>query len=291
MTASYQNEFQQWCGQLPPPVQYLASPLLAYVNDALEWVAGHPDDLVSAAATYPVIAQGIADVVAQQRDERHRLGRSWDGDAHDAFQARLATFEEMLERIATAVRTTPEILYAGAQACRDGANMIIDLVVMTVELIIAYLAVNAALSVVTGGISIAAGAAEGLATCANSAAKIGTVVQKVGQVLTKMADVLRSIARHLQSARAMLEFLQRGLAELDEAASAERFLSKGWVLARSQFTVADRGMSLAIEKTTGVSVPGDTEAAKRGWDAGREIGNLSRDVDRALNPDPDATGG
>jgi hypothetical protein len=61
---SYQNELEQWHGQLPPPVQSLTSPLFGLVVDAPDWVAGDPDALVRAGSTY-LSAARIATVVKE----------------------------------------------------------------------------------------------------------------------------------------------------------------------------------------------------------------------------------
>jgi uncharacterized protein YukE len=291
MTASYQNELTEWYGQLPPPVQELTAPLFEFVNDALEWVAGDPADLVRAASAYPAIAAGIADVVVQQRADRHQLGGTWEGDAHDAFQQKLAQFEQTLEAITDAVRVTPDILYAGAQACVDGADMIIDLVVMAIEIIITILVVNAALAIVTTGVSMAAGVADCLAYCAATAARIGAVVQKVGQVLAEMAASFRRIETTLKAIADALRELQIGLKAMDEAASSTRLLSTTGVAARLQFVAVDTTVSAVIEKTTGISVPGEIEAARRARDAGEEIVDISRDIDLAQTPEGGGGGG
>ncbi|HEY0487083.1 MAG TPA: WXG100 family type VII secretion target [Mycobacteriales bacterium] len=291
MAPSYQNELEQWYGELPPPVQEMAAPLYDFVQQALGWVAGDPGDLVRAGTVYPDIAQGIANVVAQQRADRQRLGSSWQGQAQDNFQERLAGFEHTLESLADAVRATPEILAAAAQACVDGANMIIDIVVMVVEAIIATFIANAALAVVTAGVSIAAGAAQALAECAVGAARIGAVVQKVGEVLLEIERALKTIGATLKKVAEFLRALQEELAALEKAADAERFLSGRWAVTKATSMAADATVDYAIHETTGVSVPGDVEAADHGAKAVDEIVNLSDDVRKVREADRGHAGG
>jgi WXG100 family type VII secretion target len=279
MTATaYKNELENAFGQLPGWLQSPLRPVFEKFDEALHWVAGNPDDLQRAGQVYVQLGQQIQQLTEQQRQDRAKLAGAWEGDAYEAFTGKMQEIEQGLSTLSQATAKTQEVLKAAAEACVEGANMIIEIIVALIMWIISTIVVNVALSVLTFGLSLAAEVAEAVAGALTALARVLSVVEKVAQVLEKIAQVLEKIAAIIQKIVQLLKKLE-GLLKALKAWSKEASLFKspaGWAGRKAVFSGVNAGVSKGVGAATGGldsppgvggSVLNAGEDYKGAWDA------------------------
>jgi uncharacterized protein YukE len=240
MTAGteYANRLEQWFSSCPDMVQQVLRPVFDPANDMLKAVAGDPEDLVRAGQRYVEISREILAVADQQRTDRGALAGAWEGEGYEAFQTRARDLEQKLDQIAEATGSTKEVLEAAAQACVEGANLIIDVIVMLIAFAISTFIIKAALAVLTLGASMAAWVAEqiaagaaALARIAQITARVATLLQQVARIFRQLADILKGVAQLLQEIRALL-------VALDELKKSTQLMSRAGLAARAAHATA-----------------------------------------------------
>ena len=221
----YENKMETWYSSLPGIVQDVLHPVFEQVDEKLKWVAGDPDALSQAGGVYvrlasemQTIAQGVAQDIAP-------AGEEWEGEAADAFDAKMAELVNALDTMSANIGATDELLQHCAQAAVDCANMIIDIVVALVNFAITTLVAGLALSVLSFGLRAAASAATEQARGAMALSRIGGICQKLAQILVKVAEILTKIARILQRIAAVLKKIKALMDALNPGLNPKSFLS------------------------------------------------------------------
>lgn len=255
-TQAQANELESMYAALPGIVQDLLQEPFLWLDDKLKMVAGSPQELLDAGTQYQQLGYLINGLLVEDRADVAALGRSWTGEAHDAFANRMEDVDATMETLVGCLAAMPQLLQSGADACVEGADMIVELVVALLALALSTMAINLALSVITFGASLAAGAAEVLAEAAATMARVLQVVEKIAQVLAKIAQVLKKIAEVLRMVKTFFQEQQAGLKAL-------QLMSKGvkgteWLSAKGAFITAKVVLSKEIWAVTGgtVNIPG-----------------------------------
>jgi uncharacterized protein YukE len=198
-TDSYTNELERRFYSLPDVVQVALHEPFMWMNDALRQVAGQPQELLAAGWRYVRVAEMVRELGDQQTRDRTDLAAAWSGEAFQSFDARMRSAEAQLADLAAAVRSTNELLEAGAQACVEGANMIIEIVSSLIMFALSTLAVNGALAVLTGGATMAAWLAGVTAKTIKAMADVVRVLEKTAVVLRKVVLMLEHLRHQLGS--------------------------------------------------------------------------------------------
>lgn len=278
MTAGteYANKLEGWFQSAPGPVQSVLRPVFDPANDLLKSVAGDPEDLVRAGQRYVDLSREIVAVAEQQASDRAMLAGSWEGIGYDAFVNRAKDIEERLEAVGEVTGSTQEVLESAAQACVEGANLIIDIVVALISFAIATFVIKAALAAFTFGASMAAWVAEQIAAGLAAMARITQVVAKVAQVLQKIAQVLQKLGQALRQVAEILKTIREVLQTLDAIKKATPLFSQ----ARGAITGVRAAAYASVNNTVlGGTVPTGGAGLK---DAG---GDLVDAVDAAVDAD------
>lgn len=166
------------------------------LEDDLEKVSGDNERLIQVAGDYREAARDLRGVVDDLRFERKQLNGAWAGEAADAFNEEMSTFENALKGEAADMDQIAEMLETAAEACAEAEQLMIDLLVEIVQAAVAAAATTALLSVITAGAAAAIGpliAAAGIAHKALKAVKI----------TAKLADTLSDLAKRMQALRKM----------------------------------------------------------------------------------------
>ncbi|WP_238005935.1 hypothetical protein KZZ52_42020 [Dactylosporangium sp. AC04546] len=277
MSAEYANKLEQWFSSAPGPVQEVLRPVFDPANEMLKAVAGDPQDLVRAGQRYVDISNQIIQISEKQKTDRQKLAGAWDGEGYQAFADKAAEIEEKLKVIGEATGKTDEVLKAAAEACVEGANLIIDIIVTLIAFAIGTLVVKLALAALTFGASMLAWVAEqivagivALTRILNVTAQVARILMQVARIFKQIAQVLRGVANLLKAMKTLLEMLDK----LNKA-------SKGW--AKAGAFSARAGAYAAVNATVlggNVPLPGGS-SLKIGEDAKAAKGHVDDAQDAA----------
>lgn len=254
MSEAAANKLESWYAGLPGIVQSTLHEPYSWMDNALRSVSGDPDALRAAAPHYVAFASKVHQLASDQLAEKAALAAHWEGEAYEAFAESVTFIDQQLQQLETALKGLPDLLESGAQACVEGANMIIDIVTSLIMFAIGILVTNLALSILTFGASLAAAVAEVLAEAAVGLARVASVVEKVGAVLTKIANVLEKVAKVLAKIRDLLSKLNQALKE--EKAAVKTFKGMERVKKQATFIGKNLAVSQAIKYgTAGYDAP------------------------------------
>jgi WXG100 family type VII secretion target len=274
----YANQLESWFHSLPGIVQSALHAPFTWMNDGLKAVAGQPQELVNAGAVYVQIGESVHQLGQQQLADRAALAGQWTGEAYQAFTAKMQRLEEHLDRLAEAIKKAKDLLEAGAEACVEGANMIIDIIKSLIMFVLADLAVSVALSFFTFGASLAAGISLWVAKAAEAVAKVASVLEKVAALLRKIAEVFLKLQKVFQTVAKVLNEIKEVLKESLAAKKA----AKGWdkVGATVSHGITRTVVAKGIKVGTGgvVSIPGPLGS---GYQAGKEYVDAYQDASNA----------
>lgn len=218
MSVQYANELEHWFYSLPQLVQETLHEPFDWINGVLKDISGDPEDLIAAGMQYTALGNAVRAAGQQQLGDRRVLDMHWRGQAHDAFDRRMESFESRLDKLGSAIAHTNDVLSTGAKAAVDGANMIIDIVKGLIMFALGQIAVNVALSVVTLGTSLAAGVAEVMLKAAEALSKVMKVVEKLAQVMNKIVRILNKITRLLKDITDVLRDIKKLLRAMKDYA-------------------------------------------------------------------------
>jgi WXG100 family type VII secretion target len=243
------NKLETWFAGLPGIVQSTLHEPYTWMDNGLRSVSGDPQALLAAAPHYLQYAQTVNQLAAQQLQDRAALAGHWDGDAYQSFSETVDFVDQQLNQLSAALTQVPDLLKSGAQACVEGANMIIDLVTSLIMFAVSALVTNLALSLLTAGVSVAAFVAEVLAKAAQTVAQVARVVEKVGAVMAKVLSVLERVGRILRRIEKLLKELGAYLTREKEAVKAAKGMDR--VRKQAIFTAKNVGVSKAVQYGTG----------------------------------------
>jgi uncharacterized protein YukE len=250
------NELETWFTSLPGIVQDVLHEPFTWMNDGLKMVAGNPQALVDAGGQYAALSVAVTQLRDEARADAETLARSWSGPAHAAFANHHSEMDRALETLAGQLDALPQLLQSGAQACVDGANMIVEIVVALLTAALSTLVMDAALALISAGASLAAGVAEVLAEAAESAAEVAQVIEKVAQALVKVQEILQKIAEALREVKLFFDTTKESLAEARAASKGLKGMD--WVGAKVSASIQKTIVGKEIWAVTGgqVAIPG-----------------------------------
>jgi uncharacterized protein YukE len=275
----YANKLEQWFNSLPGIVQSALHEPFTWMNDGLKAVAGQPQELVAAGGLYVQIGEAVHQLGQQQLADRSALVGYWTGDAYAAFSQKMQHLEEQLDKLGEAIKKAKDLLEAGANACVEGANMIIDIVTSLIMFVLADLAVSVALSFFTFGASLAAGVSLWIAKAAQAASKVARVLEKAAEILRKIANLFVKLQK-------LFETIARVLKEIKEVLKdslAAKRAATGWdkVGATVSHGITRTVISNGIKVGTAgaISIPGPLGSAYR---AGEDYVDAHQDASHAV---------
>jgi uncharacterized protein YukE len=272
MSAEYANKLEQWFSSAPGPVQEVLRPVFDPANDMLKAVAGDPQDLVRAGQRYVDIGREIIAIAEKQKTDRQRLAGAWEGDGYQAFTDKATDIEAKLKTVGEATEKTDEVLKAAAEACVEGANLIIDIIVTLVAFAIGTLVVKLALAALTFGASMLAWVAEQIVAGIIALTRILNVTMQVARVLIQVARIFKQIATILRGVANLLKAMKALLEMLDGLNKA----SKGWAKAAAFSTRAGAYATVNAAVLGGnVPLPGGSllKLGQDAQDAGEHAGD------------------
>jgi uncharacterized protein YukE len=280
MSEAAANKLETWYSGLPGIVQSTLHEPYSWMDNALRSVSGDPGALRAAAPHYVAYAVKVHQLAADELADKAALAGHWEGEAYDAFAQSVTFIDQQLQQLEAALRGVPELLESGAQACVEGANMIIDIVTSLIMFAIGILVTNLALSILTLGASLAAAVAEVLAEAAVGLARVASVVEKVGAVLEKIAAVLEKVAKILAKIRDLLQKLSKALDE--EKAAVKTYKGLDRVKKQATFIGKNVAVSQAIKYGTGGydSPPGGVGKL---YEGGKDYYGAWQDADDAVD--------
>jgi hypothetical protein len=226
MSAEYANKLEQWFSSAPGPVQDVLRPVFNPANDMLKAVAGDPQDLVRAGQRYVDVSREIIAIAERQHTDRQRLEGAWEGDGYQAFTDKAKDIEDKLKVIGEATGKTDEVLKAAAEACVEGANLIIDLIVTLIAFAIGTLIVKLALSVITAGVSMLAWVAEQIAAGIVTLIRVFNVTLQVARVLVQVSRIFKQIETILKGVVTLLKAMKTLLEMLDKLYKTSQGMAK-----------------------------------------------------------------
>lgn len=209
----YTNELEQQFNRLPGFIQSVLRSPFNWVDQKLQDIAGHPDQLVSAGNSYAALGKQIQQLGTEQQQDRTSIlgGGAYSGPAYEAFSAQMAQVEQQLNSLGQSTGQTQQLLDGAAQACTQSANIIVDIVESTVSFILQDAIISGIAAFFSFGASLVAGAAAAAEKFATACEEIGGVIAKLTSVLEKIASLLKQIASICQKVVTYLSDLQKAL--------------------------------------------------------------------------------
>lgn len=284
----YANRLEQWFLSAPDPVQQVLRPVFDPTNDLLKAVAGDPQDLVRAGQRYVDLGKQMLTTTEQWRNDWGMLAGAWEGEGYDAFLRRAEDIEDKLRQTSEATGSTQEVLEAAAQACVEGANLIIDVVVTLIAFAVSTFIIKAALAVFTFGASMAAWVAEQVAAGALALARVTQIVARVAQVLQRVAQIFERISSLLQRLADILRAVRQLLVALDNWKKGTKLLSLQGVGARGLRGLAYNTVN---DSMLGGSVPRPGDSLRDIRDGVGDTFEARQDVQEAGQAPDSGTGG
>lgn len=274
-----QNHFEQYVGSIPEPIGSFLLALLSPFEEALEFVAGDPDDLVRAAEVWSNAAEQVRAVAEEQQYGRSVLGETWTGDGNAAFDSQLRQFEQAVEQLAGAAEGTSGVLVEAANAAVEAFNLIVELIIELLLWIVADLVAAAALAAFTFGASLAAGFAKALATGA-------VYLSRVLRVMDRFADVLRRVAALLTRVGGWANDYRRWILDLRRWQKDVGYASVG-----GQALATYRGLVRApvlwpVNEVSPVDIPGLSQVGEDALDGIRDLEDGDLDGNYLLDEPP-----
>lgn len=276
--AEYNTTLDTWYQSCPSPVQSVLSGPYTTVSGWLQWVTGEPNTVAGQCATYQQLGQQVLDVGEQVSAAATGITQ-WQGEAHDAFLAKMELVRGNFDKLGPAIQQTQDILRAAAETSVEAANMILSIIRSVIEFLLTSLAISAALAVFTFGASFAAWIAANLAKGAHAVAKIAQGLARVAQVLTRIASLLEKLAAIMKKVAQVLKELRALLKALAELKKHVGIVGKGVItvatgLVRMPVKLPADAALGGVSGATGVpglSMPGGLgeviQAGNDAWDA------------------------
>lgn len=276
MTAAIQqaNKLEQWFSGAPDLVQQVLRPVFDAANDQLKAVAGDPHDLVQAGEYYVQLGRQIVALAEQQHADRQGLASAWEGEAYAAFAAKAHDIEERLREVGEATGKTKEVLHAAAEACVEGANLIIDVIVALIAFAIGTLLVKLALAALTFGASMLAWVAEQIAAGIIALTRIANVTMQVARILTQISQIFEKLATILRGIAQVLALIKDLLVMLDEMTKGAKGLSKLGMFSVRAGAYATTNAGIGATTNLNIPLPGGSvlEAGKTANSAAGRVG-------------------
>lgn len=173
-------------GALGAEIAAIMRPLVAPLQEKLEWVTGDDEQVQETAWRWRAMSESLTQVAVDERIALDRLDGAWEGLAEDSFHEAVDEVVKDLEELTSRAADVADQLDRAAVAVRRVEQIVRDLIRELIEWAALSLAVSAAGAIITLGASVAAGAAA-------AAAKAGIVGAKIATQLGQLALELRRI--------------------------------------------------------------------------------------------------
>lgn len=206
----YQNKLEQFYGSSPGPVKTVMNFFGAYrmICNVLHQVTGDPNKVAGKGADYIAASQQIA-AVAEAIEKARSGTQQWSGTARAEFDAKITQHIDKIGELAQAVAKTDEILKSAAEACVQGANLIIDVVMMVIKWCIKTYLAALATSWCSFGATVAAWIGANVVRGIQAFQQIMSALGKLGQFLQKLATLLKKLVEILNKVKEILKVLQQ----------------------------------------------------------------------------------
>ena len=173
-------------GVLGAEIAAIMRPLVAPLQEKLEWVTGDDEQVHETAWRWRAMSESLTQVAVDERVAVDRLEGAWEGLAQLSFHDAVDDVGQDLKELASRTADIADRLDEAAAAVRRVEQIVRDLIRELIEWAALSLAVSAAGAIITLGASAAAGAAA-------AAAKAGIVGAKIATQLGQLALELRRI--------------------------------------------------------------------------------------------------
>lgn len=222
----YNNTLDNWYANCHWAIQEVLRAPYEQVSEWLRFVTGDPNKVGGEAQTYVAMASEVSNVAGEVQRVAASI-HGWEGEAREAFNAKMAELQQAFQELAPAIEQTQEILHAAAETAVEAANMILDIIKMAIEFLVTSLAIAAALAVFTAGASFVAWIAGKLAYGAAKVAEIMNGLARVAQVLNKIAELLNKVREVFLKIKHVLKFIAELLKALKAVRKEVGLLGKG----------------------------------------------------------------
>jgi WXG100 family type VII secretion target len=166
-------------------LDFLLYPFVWPLLELLELVTGDPDQLDRHGDSWRQAAEALRTVATAERQDVDRLAGSWQGEAADAYQARIGDLIQGLRQAGDEMARTADALADAAMDLRAVEEVLRTIIRELVEwLIITWLAAQA-LAFVTAGASEGAAVAASEAESAIAVIRASRPVQLLGEALAR----------------------------------------------------------------------------------------------------------
>ncbi|KGM12329.1 WXG100 family type VII secretion target [Cellulomonas bogoriensis] len=192
-TLSVWDKVNAWMSPLDGMVDALMRPLVDPLVGMFDSVTGRSSEVRSTAQRWRDLAATLDELVDHHQRVITPLAQSWDGAAHEAFQASMRELLRNVDELASSTRETAEFLEDAAMEVELAEELVATIIRELIQWALLTLAVSAALSIVTVGASALAGGAAAAAQAAVAGSRIATVIARIATALQRFATVLQTI--------------------------------------------------------------------------------------------------
>ncbi|WP_114424424.1 WXG100 family type VII secretion target [Nocardioides houyundeii] len=194
------DEAEGWMSGLLSEIYGVMKPLVNPLVEKWDSVVGQPEAVNDVAAQWRGMSESLSNLASYQRQAVAALDGGWQGEAQEAYLAKVQEVAEAISSMAGQVKGVAGFLDSAATEVRNVEQLVKELIFELIEWAAISLAVGAAGAIFTFGASAAAGAAA-------AAAKAGVTGAKIATLLTKVATALKNIAAMIKSYQAWVKAL------------------------------------------------------------------------------------
>lgn len=186
------DEAEGWMSGLLSEIYGVMKPLVNPLVEKWDSVVGEPEAVNDVAAQWRGMSESLTNLATFQRQAAAATDGGWQGEAHDAYLAKVEEVAEAIKSMAGQVKEVAGFLDSAAEEVRNVEQLVKDLVFELIEWAAISLAVGAAGAIFTFGASAAAGAAAAAAKAGVTGAKIASLLSKVATALKKIAALIKA---------------------------------------------------------------------------------------------------
>ncbi|MEV0086013.1 RHS repeat-associated core domain-containing protein [Saccharopolyspora sp. NPDC050642] len=201
-------------------VSYAVSWLMEHVkplSDALDWLAGDPDQISAYAQTWGNVAKSVEQVAADFTNEVNNITGTWTGEAADAYKNATTKQAEQIKAAGGAANTISTVVEIVGVLVGIVRELVRDLVAECVAALITRIPRWIAEIGGTLGIGTPAVVAEAAGMIAKWVSKISDVITKLTRSLNKLQPLLKKLDEIWEGIKDAL----KGLRKVDGPASTK----------------------------------------------------------------------
>ncbi|SDW83062.1 RHS repeat-associated core domain-containing protein [Saccharopolyspora shandongensis] len=201
-------------------VSYAVSWLMEHVkplSDALDWLAGDPDQISAYAQTWGNVAKSVEQVAADFTNEVNNITGTWTGEAADAYKNATTKQAEQIKAAGGAANTISTVVEIVGVLVGIVRELVRDLVAECVAALITKIPRWIAEIGGTLGVGTPAVVAEAAGMIAKWVSKISDVITKLTRSLNKLQPLLKKLDEIWEGIKDAL----KGLRKVDGPASTK----------------------------------------------------------------------